>query len=43
MMSHTFDSDKNKNYLMFRNLGDGNDGALIPCTIVVIQLVLVAP
>ena len=32
-MSHTFDSDKNKNYLMFRNLGDGNDGALIPCTI----------
>ena len=32
-MSHTFDSDNNKNYLMFRNLGDGNDGALIPCTI----------
>lgn len=32
-MSHTFDSDKNKNYLMFRNIGDGNDGALIPCTI----------
>ena len=32
-MSHTFDSDKNKNYLMFRNLGDGNEGALIPCTI----------
>ena len=33
MMSHTFDSDKNKNYLMFRNLGNGNDGALIPGTI----------
>ena len=32
-MSHTFDSDKNKNYLMFRNLGDGNVGTLIPCTI----------
>ena len=32
-MSHTFDSNENKNYLMFRNLGDGNEGVLIPCTI----------